>query len=186
VYRRIEEYLTARNEPERLELVRRALYLKVNRKLTGSSRTQSWQRRCWNAWPRMALGSAPTGPARQPQPVESPPGQRERRALVNELNYSYRFLTQFARNEQTASLINKRDLNVLGRRLYAAFERKAGKVEFINPGIAPDLAEDTLTLVHRRTKGTRASQWGLVQRQPGRPGMGALRPIKRSRDCSNC
>ncbi|MGK9568496.1 class I adenylate cyclase, partial [Salmonella enterica subsp. enterica] len=67
----------------------------------------------------------------------------ERRALVNELNYSYRFLTQFARTEQTVSLINKRDLNVLGRRLYAAFERKAGKVEFINPGIAPDLAEDT-------------------------------------------
>ena len=49
----------------------------------------------------------------------------ERRALVNELNYSYRFLTQFARTEQTVSLINKRDLNVLGRRLYAAFERKA-------------------------------------------------------------
>ncbi|WP_148057389.1 class I adenylate cyclase, partial [Pseudomonas protegens] len=45
VYRRIEEYLTARGEPERLELVRRALYLKVNRKLTGSnSRTASWQR----------------------------------------------------------------------------------------------------------------------------------------------
>lgn len=45
VYRRIEQYLIGRGEPERLELVRRALYLKVNRKLTGSgSRTQSWQR----------------------------------------------------------------------------------------------------------------------------------------------
>ena len=53
----------------------------------------------------------------------------ERRALVNELTYSYRFLTQFARTEKTVSLINKRDLNVLGRRLYAAFERKADKVE---------------------------------------------------------
>ncbi len=30
VYRRIEEYLLARGEPERLELVRRSLYLKVN------------------------------------------------------------------------------------------------------------------------------------------------------------
>ena len=72
----------------------------------------------------------------------------ERRALVNELTYSYRFLSQFARNEQTAIPLNSRDLGVLGRRLYAAFERKAGKIEFINPGIAPDLAEDTLTLVH--------------------------------------
>jgi adenylate cyclase class 1 len=148
VYRRIEEYLTARNEPERLELVRRALYLKVNRKLTGSSRTQSWQRALlerlasewyWDQRQLALLDSRSQWKVRQVG--------AERRALVNELNYSYRFLTQFARTEQTVSLINKRDLNVLGRRLYAAFERKADKVEFINPGIAPDLAEDTLTLV---------------------------------------
>ncbi|MFP3519570.1 class I adenylate cyclase, partial [Pseudomonas sp. SIMBA_077] len=83
-------------------------------------------------------------------------------ALVNELNYSYRFLTQFARTEQAASLINKRDLNVLGRRLYAAFERKAGKIEFINPGIAPDLAEDTLTLVQSPNKKEPGqNHWGL-------------------------
>ena len=164
VYRRIEEYLIARNEPERLEVVRRALYLKVNRKLTGSSgRTQSWQRSLlerlaheWQWDPRQLalLDCRSQWKVRQ---VDS-----ERRALINELNYSYRFLTQFARNDQTASLINKRDLSVLGRRLYAAFERKAGKVEFINPGIAPDLAEDTLTLVYASSKkGSEPSQWGL-------------------------
>ena len=41
VYRRIEEYLVQRGESERLELVRRALYLKVNKKLTGSTRLRS-------------------------------------------------------------------------------------------------------------------------------------------------
>ncbi|MDL2425151.1 class I adenylate cyclase, partial [Pseudomonas sp. BAgro211] len=61
----------------------------------------------------------------------------ERRALVNELTHSYRFLSQFARLQHAASGINPRDMGILGRRLYAAFERKAGKVEFINPGIAP-------------------------------------------------
>jgi adenylate cyclase class 1 len=183
VYRRIEEYLTARGEPERLELVRRALYLKVNRKLTGSSRTQSWQRSLlerlaheWNWDPRQLalLDSRSQWKVRQVS--------TERRALVNELNHSYRFLTQFARNEQTVSLINKRDLNVLGRRLYAAFERKADKVEFINPGIAPDLAEDTLTLVQAPNKKEPGqTQWGLYNGSLTALEWEHFAPIKRSR-----
>lgn len=184
VYRRIEEYLIARNEPERLELVRRALYLKVNRKLTGSSgRNQSWQRTLlerlaheWQWDPRhlALLDSRSQWKVRQ---VSS-----ERRALVNELNYSYRFLTQFARNDQTASLINKRDLSILGRRLYAAFERKADKIEFINPGIAPDLAEDTLTLVHAPNKKEPGqSQWGLYNGSLTALEWEHFAPIKRSR-----
>ena len=183
VYRRIEEYLTARGEPERLELVRRALYLKVNRKLTGSSRTSSWQRALlerlaheWHWDPRQLalLDSRSQWKVRQ---VGS-----ERRALVNELNYSYRFLTDFARSEQTVSLINKRDLNVLGRRLYAAFERKANKVEFINPGIAPDLAEDTLTLVHApNKKESGQNQWGLYNGSLTALEWENFAPIKRCR-----
>ncbi|EJM11601.1 adenylate cyclase [Pseudomonas sp. GM18] len=184
VYRRIEEYLTARGEPERLELVRRALYLKVNRKLTGSSgRTQSWQRSLlerlaheWH-WDQRQLALLDSRSQWKVRQVSA-----ERRALVSELNYSYRFLTQFARNEQTASLINKRDLNVLGRRLYAAFERKADKVEFINPGIAPDLAEDTLTLVqapNKREPGQ--TQWGLYNGSLTAHEWEHFAPIKRSR-----
>ncbi len=183
VYRRIEEYLTARGEPERLELVRRALYLKVNRKLTGSSRTQSWQRSLlerlaheWH-WDQRQLALLDSRSQWKVRQVST-----ERRALVNELNYSYRFLTQFALNEQTASLINKRDLNVLGRRLYAAFERKAGKVEFINPGIAPDLAEDTLTLVQAPNKKEPGqTQWGLYNGSLAAHEWEHFAPIKRSR-----
>ncbi|MBN2979309.1 class I adenylate cyclase [Pseudomonas lactucae] len=184
VYRRIEEYLKARNEPERLELVRRALYLKVNRKLSAGQRTSSWQRLLlerlaqewgWNPRQLALLDSRSQWKVRQ---VAS-----ERRALVTELNYSYRFLTQFARAEQSVSLINKRDLNVLGRRLYAAFERKAGKVEFLNPGIAPDLAEDTLTLVqspNRKEPGQH--HWGLYNGSLTALEWQHFAPIKRSRD----
>ncbi len=184
VYRRIEEYLKARNEPERLELVRRALYLKVNRKLSAGQRTTRWQRLLlerlahewgWDQRQLTLLDSRSQWKVRQ---VAS-----ERRALVNELNYSYRFLTQFARTEQTVSLINKRDLNVLGRRLYAAFERKAGKVEFINPGIAQDLAEDTLTLVqspNRKEPGQH--HWGLYNGNLTALEWEHFAPIKRSRD----
>ncbi|MDI3271872.1 class I adenylate cyclase [Pseudomonas sp. AL03] len=184
VYRRIEEYLTARGEPERLELVRRALYLKVNRKLTGnSSRTQSWQRSLlrrlaheWH-WDQRQLALLDSRSQWKVRQVSA-----ERRALVNELNYSYRFLTEFARNEQTVSLINKRDLNVLGRRLYAAFERKADKVEFINPGIAPDMAEDTLTLVQAPNKKESGQpQWGLYNGSLTALEWEHFAPIKRSR-----
>ncbi|EPL14614.1 class I adenylate cyclase [Pseudomonas sp. CF161] len=186
VYRRIEEYLKARAEPERLELVRRSLYLKVNRKLSSGSgaRNPSWQRllleRLANewGWDQRQLAMLDSRSQWKVRQVSA-----ERRALVNELNYSYRFLTQFARTEQTVSLINKRDLNVLGRRLYAAFERKAGKIEFINPGIAPDLAEDTLTLVqspNRRESGQ--SHWGLYNGSLSALEWENFAPIKRSRE----
>ncbi|MFC6337197.1 class I adenylate cyclase [Pseudomonas sp. CCM 7891] len=184
VYRRIEEYLKARNEPERLELVRRSLYLKVNRKLSAGQRTLGWQRllleRLANewGWDQRQLALLDSRSQWKVRQVAS-----ERRALVNELNYSYRFLTQFARTEQTVSLINKRDLNVLGRRLYAAFERKADKIEFINPGIAPDLAEDTLTLVHSpNRKEPGQHYWGLYNGSLTALEWEHFAPIKRSRD----
>ena len=184
VYRRLEEYLRARDEPERLELVRRALYLKVNRKLTGnSSRSESWQRsllerlaREWH-WDQRQLALLDSRSQWKVRQVDA-----ERRALVNELKYSYRFLTRFARNDHTVSLINKRELNVLGRRLYAAFERKANKVEFINPGIAPDLAEDTLTLVQApNRKASGQLQWGLYNGSLSAHEWAHFAPIKRSR-----
>ncbi|MCG6574316.1 class I adenylate cyclase [Pseudomonas sp. AF32] len=184
VYRRIEEYLNARGEPERLELIRRALYLKVNRKLTGPSRSSGWQRTLlerlateWG-WDQRQLALLDSRSQWKVRQVSS-----ERRALVNELTYSYRFLTQFARTEKTVSLINKRDLNVLGRRLYAAFERKADKVEFINPGIAPDLAEDTLTLVQSPNKKEPGqNQWGLYNGNLNALEWENFAPIKRSRE----
>jgi adenylate cyclase class 1 len=184
VYRHIEGNLKQRNEPERLELVRRSLYLKVNRKLSAGQRASSWQHLLlerlaqewgWDTRQLALLDSRSQWKVRQ---VAS-----ERRALVNELNHSYRFLTQFARTEQTVSLINKRDLNVLGRRLYAAFERKAGKVEFINPGIAPDLAEDTLTLLqspNRKEPGQH--HWSLYNGNLTALECEHFAPIKRSRD----
>ncbi|MBP5149547.1 class I adenylate cyclase, partial [Pseudomonas protegens] len=186
VYRRIEEYLKARGEPERLELVRRSLYLKVNRKLTvgNATRSPNWQRALlerlaseWG-WDQRQLALLDSRSQWKVRQVSS-----ERRALVNELNYSYRFLTQFARTEQAASLINKRDLNVLGRRLYAAFERKAGKIEFINPGIAPDLAEDTLTLVQSPNKKEPGqNHWGLYNGSLTALEWEHFAPIKRSRE----
>lgn len=186
VYRRIEQYLQGRGEHQRLELVRRSLYLKVNKKLSGlpRQRSASWQRALlqrlsqewgWDERQLALLDSRSQWKVRQVAV--------ERRELVAELNYSYRFLCQFARNQNATSRIDQRDLSVLGRRLYAAFERRAGKVEFINPGIAPDLAEDTLTLVqspNRKEPGQ--THWGLYNGNLGVHEWEHFAPIKRCRE----
>jgi adenylate cyclase class 1 len=187
VYRRLEEYLGARGDRERLELIRRCLYLKVNKKISrppSRGRAKSWQRLLlerltgewgWDARQLALLDSRSQWKVRQVG--------AERRVLVNELTYSYRFLSQFARSAQTGSSLNNRDLNVLGRRLYAAFERKAGKVEFINPGIAPDLAEDTLTLVrHPSPESPEEHQWALFNGSLGAQEWPDFAPLKRARE----
>ncbi|MCY1496529.1 Adenylate cyclase, class-I [compost metagenome] len=185
VYRRLEEYLAGRGESERLELIRRCLYLKVGKKLSSPprNRRKSWQRlllerltAAWTWTPRhlAQLDSRSQWKVRQ---VGS-----ERRMLVNELTYSYRFLSQFARHQQVASSLDSRDLGVLGRRLYAAFERKAGKVEFINPGIAPDLAEDNLTLVHSpAADNPKDGVWALYPGSLSAQEWPDFAPLKRSR-----
>ena len=186
VYRRIEQYLLRRGETARLELVRRSLYLKVNKKLggLGRSRNAGWQRQLlarlaeewgWDERQLALLDSRSQWKVRQVAV--------ERRELVAELNHSYRFLTQFAREQNANSRADQRDLNVLGRRLYAAFERRAGKIEVINPGIAPDLAEDTLTLVqspNRKEPGTH--HWGLYNGNLGVHEWEHFSPIKRCRE----
>ncbi|MFB4394805.1 MULTISPECIES: class I adenylate cyclase [unclassified Pseudomonas] len=186
VYRRIEQYLQRRGETARLELVRRSLYLKVNKKLSGLGRARSggWQRDLlerlttewgWDDRQLALLDSRSQWKVRQVA--------LERRELVAELNHSYRFLGQFARNQDASSRADQRDLNVLGRRLYAAFERRAGKIEVINPGIAPDVAEDTVTLVqspNRKEPGTH--HWGLYNGNLGVHEWEHFNPIKRSRE----
>lgn len=186
LYRRLEEYLVARGEQERLELIRRCLYLKVGKKLSRPPRQgrKSWQRKLmerlsgewkWDSRTYGLLDSRSQWKVRQVL--------LERRALVNELTYSYRFLSQFARLQQAASGINPRDLGILGRRLYAAFERKAGKVEFINPGIAPDIAEDILTLAQLPAgEAGKPPYWALFSGNLSLQEMTDFAPLRRARD----
>ncbi|WP_420917386.1 class I adenylate cyclase [Pseudomonas citronellolis] len=186
LYRRLEEYLIARGEQERLELVRRCLYLKVGKKLSRRPQQgrKSWQRLlmerlsgAWG-WDGRVLGLLDARSQWKVRQVTL-----ERRALVNELTYSYRFLSRFARQQQAASDIDPRDLGVLGRRLYAAFERKAGKVEHINPGIAPDLGEDLLTLA-RLPAGNAAEggSWALFPGNLTGAELADYAPLKRARE----
>ncbi len=146
IYRRLESYLSDRQERDRLELVRRAFYFKTGLRLSLSTSMKHQQRRLlleqltsqWH-WQPEHLLNLDTRHRWKLRRVRD-----EHRFLVAELTNSYRFLQEFAEQSQQKALINSEELTLLGRKLYAAFERKRNKIEWLNPGIAPDLSEQQL------------------------------------------
>ncbi|MFT5690697.1 MAG: adenylate cyclase class 1 [Oceanicoccus sp.] len=164
VYRKLEDYLTKRNEPNRLELVRRCFYFKVGIALSrsGRNRGNSWKRELMEklviewGWPKEHLYNLD---ARKKWKVGRV--MEEQKELVRELTNCYRFVLEFARRTRASSMINSQEMNILGRKLYAAFERKAEKIEWINPGISPNLIEENLTFFIHQSKDKELSQWAV-------------------------
>lgn len=167
LYRRLEAYLLERHELGRLEVVRRCFYLKVGKRLTqgrlpGSS---SWRRRLleqltdtWG-WHLVLLSDLDRRPQWKVLQV-----QQERCVLVHELIYSYRCLTQLSQQRQAPQQVQpSRDLTVLWHRLYAAFAHTKGKIEYLDPGIAPDLSEPTLTFVRSTEYAFEQASWGVFR-----------------------
>ncbi|MBL4828173.1 MAG: class I adenylate cyclase [Spongiibacteraceae bacterium] len=164
VYRKLENYLLDRGEHKRLELVRRCFYFKIGKALTRPSRTnsKSWQRQLmeklvsqWQ-WPREHLYNLD---ARDKWKVVRV--MDEQKELVRELTNSYRFVLEFARRTRVSAMINSQEMSILGRKLYAAFERKAGKIEWINPGIAPNLSEENLSFYQIDNPLLGTSSWAV-------------------------
>jgi len=145
---KVEEYLTLRDEPQRLELARRCFYFKVDIQLSkvvndDSLRTEmltdlinQWG---WDDAHLLMLDSRQTWKIHRVLD--------ERKKLVDELTRSYKLLSGFANQYANNAQIDQRDMTILGRKLYAAFERKSGKVDIVNPGISPNLLEDQLSFV---------------------------------------
>jgi adenylate cyclase class 1 len=148
---KVEDYLAHCRDPERLELAHRSFYIKTNQRLSkggdaaGPSALWDLTRR-WG-WDHAHLE---TLDARDQWRVEQV--LDERWMLVNALTRSYRFLSSFVRGKTNLAAISPDEMNILGRRLFAAFERRAGKVELIGNGFGQNLAEDQLA-VRRHPKG---------------------------------
>ena len=164
VYRRIEQYLLEHGQLQRLELVRRCFYFKVNKALSRAGRhaQKSWQRKLleqlvaeWG-WSTHQLHMLDNRAYWKAPHVIS-----ERSLLVNELNQSYRLLSELSKRQQPDMAIRNDELIILGRKLHAAFERKAGKIEWINPGISRDLSEDALCFVHQKNE--RQENWQVIR-----------------------
>lgn len=146
---KVEEYLLQRMEKKRLELARRCFYFKADIHLSKSAASQNdseWRRNLlsnlvkqwdWDDAHLLMLDSRPTWKIHRVLD--------ERKSLVDELTRSYKLLSGFAREYSSIAQINQQDMTILGRKLYAAFERKAGKIETINPDISDNLVEEQLS-----------------------------------------
>ncbi len=151
MYHKVEEYLMSANDSIRLDLLRRSFYLKVNAKLSRPRKqtNDAWRHETMefmvHSWD-WGEGRILTLDMQQDWKLQTV--LEERRTLISALTQGYRMLSQFARKQSEIARISQTDLNVLGRKLYGAFERKAGKVELVNRGIAPSLHESSLSL-HR-------------------------------------
>ena len=146
IYRQVEAYLSAHMQQERLELARRCFYFKVHMPLSKPSKsTYKWKRqrleRLVSEW-QWSEQEIKRLDSRDKWKIEEV--NKERNILVRELTQSYRVLMNFARNNAATGGIDPQELNLLGRKLYAALERRPGKIDFINPGISKEMTEPRL------------------------------------------
>lgn len=154
IYQRIEEYLLSIENNERLELARRCFYFKVNRNLSRDTKP-SWQSDLLNSlvtqwhWDLSKLQRMDNRAEWKADWVVE-----EHKLLVNELSHSYQLLNDLHNNLGVNAAISRDQLTILGRKLYAAFERRTGKVNYINPGISSNLTEAELFFVQHQQENT--------------------------------
>ncbi len=154
MYNRVEQYLLAREESERLELARRCFYFKAEQKLGTKIRVRkrAWQRQLMQSvvdswgWRQGKLSSLDSHNSWKIGRVIE-----ERNILVRELTNSYHMLTEFSRTYAASGQIDPEELSLLGRKLHTALERQPGKVDSINPGISKNLVEEQLSLHYIET-----------------------------------
>ena len=185
LYRRLESYLRRQHEEKRLELVRKSFYLKVNKKLsrTVKPRAASWQRvfmeqqiALWG-WGDLELGHLD---GRYDWKVTQV--LEERQALLSELTNAYRFLTSYARANSIESSITQQDMSLLGRKLYAVFQRKAGKIEIVNLGITPNIWEENLAIHHGSSQefSSDSNAWLLYKNLANSADSAYTQPLRKS------
>ena len=159
---KVEDFLKNAGDEERLMLARRSFYFKVNERMSEyTNKTEhSWRQKTlsslikrwgWSVTDVVALDQKNKWKINQVV--------KERNSLIAEFKISYRFLSNFAhRHVESKNLIRQADLNVLGRKIYAAFERKAGKIELVYRGITKQLFESHLSL-HKLKSDNGTSFW---------------------------
>ncbi|MFK5985355.1 MAG: class I adenylate cyclase [Pseudomonadota bacterium] len=148
---------------DRLELIRQCFYLKVHCPMSKIKNNQnnSWQISImqnlvkqwgWNSFYIKMLDFQDNWKINDVI--------NEQKKLVPALTLSYKKLSDFFSIHHNASRISQRDLHVLGRKLYAAFERKAGKVEIVNRQYRNQLLEEHISL-HQFTNNKQMHGWKL-------------------------
>lgn len=128
MYRKVEEHLLKRDETDRLELARRSFYLKAYEWLSQETNRDSEQAlrelmERWG-WGRDRLRTLDAHLRRRlHQAIE------ERKEIARGLTQSYHAIRLFAGSQLRGTAFENQELMLLGRMLYAALEKKPGKVD---------------------------------------------------------
>lgn len=155
----VEEYLFGQNEMQRLDLVRRCFYFKVDIEASKPGHRDDWRyalmRSLVELW---GWGQQRLDDLDQRKHWKIRRVLEEQGLLVRELTRSYGELSRFARETPEPAAITQSELQLLGRKLYIAFDQKPGKIDRVNTGIGADLSERNLTL---RAAGSTVPNWEL-------------------------
>ncbi|MGB0495235.1 MAG: class I adenylate cyclase, partial [Kangiellaceae bacterium] len=151
------------NSPQKLDFLRRAFYLKSGLKVKLNiqyEKNKSWRYKLMQSlviewgWSDATLARLNNRPNWKINNVAE-----QRKDLIRELTSSYYNLSNFARVQGVMNKNIKQELTQLGRQLYASFERRNGKIDSLNNGIANDVTENTLTLSNKN------NSWSVFQDQ---------------------
>ena len=160
---RVESHLVGAGEVGRRDLARRALYIKAELPLS-RFRGLGWKaellRRLVAAWGWDAAALERLDQRRN-WSLEAVRAESDR--LMAELTRSYRLLTEFAQRHAAAGGIDPLEVNLLGRKLYAALERRPGKIDWVNLSGEGNLAEPRIVLCPEAGGG-----WRLDRERRGR------------------
>ncbi|WLD58310.1 class I adenylate cyclase [Salinispirillum sp. LH 10-3-1] len=159
MYRRIERLLCQKEQKQRLELLRKCLYLKSGVALSKplNKGRANWRRALMEkltlewAWSGSDLAVLDD---RDSWGIQR--ALEARNEIMREFTQSYRNLTRFAQQHGGQSIMSRGDMRVLGRKLHTTFERKPGKIDILNEQIAPNLSQEKVTLhqLPSRERGT--------------------------------
>lgn len=142
----IEDYLLETKQTQRLEFLRRCFYFKLEQPLTGGVETSTRSSmllemtKVWE-WDNRYIQHLDNHTRWSLKDV-----LEERRLIINELNHSYHLIMDFFRSQHIPMHASNRELNVLGRKLHAAFSRKVGKIEWVNPLSSKNISEAVLVV----------------------------------------
>jgi len=179
VYRRIENYLSERQELQRLELIRRCFYYQVGKKLSQHTSSATWQRKQLVAlveewgWSREFLRDLDSRESWKIEQVK-----RESSEMIYEISNSFRYVAEFSRRHRSELSGQLQDLGLLGKRLHARFDQKIGKIDLIMPGIADKLSEAELYI--SQTKHRTKTVWAVYDEPVNQRDISHIRPLSRS------
>jgi adenylate cyclase class 1 len=161
---KISHYLAEINEDERLEMARRAFYLKTEEHLSKvcENDNTAWRRTILNNYINQWQWNAEKVAHFDNRYLwKANIVQHSKKQLVKSFMGSYRQLLNFARKNNISESISAKDIGILSRKLYTAYQDQPGKIELINPKISQDLSEDNLSFIQVPSSRKNKAGWYL-------------------------